>query len=612
MLPEKISYEHDFPLRISFLEVTEYPLHYHHDIEIILVLQGKIKLKNGSCLYTLPEGSIFANNGREVHGIYSAGSENTIAILHIDNAYFSQHFPYLSKSSYRTFTNKEKDERFDRLREIVLGIFSLYLRKSIDYKQQCIDECISLIDFLNKNFNLFSFDDGLVVSPTYDNLLLIERMSRIIPYIYEHHAEKITLEDLARIEHLSTYYISHMIKTCTGLSFREFLAFARVEFSEMLLLQTDKKINVIAKSVGFSTTSYYEKFFKRWFGISAEEHREKYTKMVKSPFRPEKVLTVRASAALSMVQQKLSELLDKSYNTSVRHFNLYVRINANERPLTFLNRDLKIYIYPDDYDKLGSSMFSVLKKLRCNKVCIYEDIPAELEKGFAKNNISISKKKQPDIVNPLHVFGIDSIAGLVYTFQKYLISSGTVETKLMDGGDSSVLLKGDSGLLTSSGIFKPAYYAHLLLSRFKGDLISHDKYYAAVRTHTDDPSFIIAVMNFDENTNRICSGITTLRDAQQAVENHKDELDINVTLYNISGKYTIKKYAFDNTDTLFDFMSKLGFPKNYHSNMDFDLNYYTVPKTDTFTDNINNSIHLNFKLKGTGLHLAVIEPVYSR
>ena len=45
----------------------------------------------------------------------------------------------------------------------------------------------------------------------YDNLVMIERMSRIIPYIYEHHEEKITLEDLAEIEHLSTYYISHMM-----------------------------------------------------------------------------------------------------------------------------------------------------------------------------------------------------------------------------------------------------------------------------------------------------------------------------------------------------------------------------------------------------------------
>jgi len=43
--------------------------------------------------------------------------------------------------------------------------------------------------------------------------------------------------------------------------------------------------------------------------------------------------------------------------------------------------------------------------------------------------------------------------------------------------------------------------------------------------------------------------------------------------------------------------------------MDFDLNYYTVPKTDTFTDHIENSLHLNFTLKGTGLQIAVIEPV---
>ena len=68
-----------------------------------------------------------------------------------------------------------------------------------------------------------------------------ERISRIITYIYQYYAEKITLEDLAAMEHLSEFYISHIIKDCTGMNFREFLCFARVEWSEIQLLDTNKK-----------------------------------------------------------------------------------------------------------------------------------------------------------------------------------------------------------------------------------------------------------------------------------------------------------------------------------------------------------------------------------
>ena len=115
-------------------------------------------------------------------------------MIQFNTAYFAQYFPRLSKSTYRTFALRETDTRFDRLREKVLTLLSLYMTRGIDYKQHCIEESIHLIDFLNENFNLFSFDEGLVVSPAYDNLVMIERMSRIIPYIYEHHEEKITLE----------------------------------------------------------------------------------------------------------------------------------------------------------------------------------------------------------------------------------------------------------------------------------------------------------------------------------------------------------------------------------------------------------------------------------
>ena len=98
MLPEKIYYPHDFPLTITIAELNEVPLHYHLDVELVVVLQGSITLKSGSCTYTLPKGSIFANNGREVHGFWKTDdSQSTIAVIQFNTAYFAQYFPRLSK-----------------------------------------------------------------------------------------------------------------------------------------------------------------------------------------------------------------------------------------------------------------------------------------------------------------------------------------------------------------------------------------------------------------------------------------------------------------------------------------------------------------------------------
>ena len=85
------------------------------------------------------------------------------------------------------------------------------------------------------------------------------------------------MDELAKIEHLSTFYLSHFIREHIRLSFQEFLSFARVEMSEIPLLETEKKISVIARESGFSTTSYYEKFFSKWFGHTPAEYRSIFT-----------------------------------------------------------------------------------------------------------------------------------------------------------------------------------------------------------------------------------------------------------------------------------------------------------------------------------------------
>ena len=69
MFLEKTAYDDDFPIQIRIVNIKEYPIHYHQDIEIVFVLKGEILLKNGSCTYRLHSGDVFTNSGREVHAM---------------------------------------------------------------------------------------------------------------------------------------------------------------------------------------------------------------------------------------------------------------------------------------------------------------------------------------------------------------------------------------------------------------------------------------------------------------------------------------------------------------------------------------------------------------
>ena len=75
-------------------------------------------------------------------------------------------------------------------------------------------------------------------------------------YMYENYERKLTLSEIAENEKLSIYYLSHIIKEATGLSFQDLLSYIRVEESERLLLESGKKIGAIAEEMGFSALLY--------------------------------------------------------------------------------------------------------------------------------------------------------------------------------------------------------------------------------------------------------------------------------------------------------------------------------------------------------------------
>jgi AraC-like DNA-binding protein len=615
VLPEKIHYPYDFPLNIIIGSVDEYPLHYHQDVELVYVLRGEIKLKNGSCEYILPEGSIFANNGKEVHGFYKTKKQNVVAIIHLNNIYFTKYYPALSLSSYRTFALKETDSRYNQLRKISLKILSSYLKKSVGHKQDCIDTTIKLIGFLNENFNFFAIEKNLVISPHYEDLVLIERMSRIIPYLYEHHSEKISLEELSQMEHLSTFYISHMIKSCTGLSFREFLCFARVEYSEMLLLDSNSKVNIVAKQVGFSTTAYYEKFFKLWYGRTPEAHKARYLPQIKSSSRHEKIEETGMNQSASIVGQCVSAVgTQVDHDLQVKSLKSDIDVDLSTSDMSYVCPKFEIEISLSDYHKLGNGLFTILCRLNCNSILLVQgdddiservtDLKIKLEnKGF------LVEIKNACAASQAAAYGLDSVANLVRVFHENLLSTTPIKTKLMDSGPKESLLKGDSGLLTSSGAYKPVYYACLALAQMKGRLVSLGKWHAILQTKTKEPCFIIAVFNYSDSTDQICSRRATPYEVEDVLNNFNDELDTHVNIPGLRGEFVIKKYSFASKNSLFGYMAKLGFPQKYNSKFDLDLNFYTTPDTDMTTETVTERLSLNFLIEGVGLQLATIEAI---
>jgi AraC-like DNA-binding protein len=285
MLKEKNTYKEGLPVNVITADIKEYPIHFHDDIEVVYVLDGSVGMKNGYYNYTLERGDIFILNDREIHSFYRIDDQpNMVMMLQLDLSYFSKYYGNLKNSFFVTDMKDEENENLEALRGILGRIMLDILDKGHGYEYKVIEGAHNLLANLFANFRYFTMEDGKFVNEAKNigNKVLAGRLNRITDYMYENYSRRLTLNEIAEREHLSIYYLSHVIKEATGLSFQELLSFIRVEESEKLLLGTNKKIGAISEESGFSAIRYYIKYFTKWFGMHPLEYRKKYTGRVSS------------------------------------------------------------------------------------------------------------------------------------------------------------------------------------------------------------------------------------------------------------------------------------------------------------------------------------------
>ena len=296
---------------------------------------------------------------------------------------------------------------------------------------------------------MFAFEGQVVVDFQNDNAVVVERISRIINYVYANHSRKLTLEELAEREHLSTFYISHLIRDYMGINFQEFLCFARVEMSEIILLETDRKISTIAKDVGFSTTSYYEKFFIKWFGHTPLEYRQLYTSHILSAARPAQLELLSDNQAVNLIGRCMSAVRDQEKSASViNRLHLTVEVNPTLTPVMHIQHILEVVITQEDYHVMGEQLFTRLHDLHASKVILSlcqgdsQAITTQITSHLRSSGYEVYTACDNSLFSGCSA-GYDSIAAAIYMFRSYFISKeNNLHCRLRDQGESSKILKG--------------------------------------------------------------------------------------------------------------------------------------------------------------------------
>ncbi|WP_422485525.1 helix-turn-helix domain-containing protein [Gudongella sp. DL1XJH-153] len=325
MRKEYVEYMKDLPINIYLASIDQYPLHWQDAIEVIFVLEGSVRIGIESETYVLDKRELEIINPNEVYRMEGIG-DNLVLILQIDPVFFEKYYEDARDTFYYTNSsddNAQEEQEYYQLRTFISVLVYEAVSKLDDYEDQIEDNLLSLMYHLLNNFHYLFYDEESLK----EDEIQLERYHRIMKYLSNNYMDKVSLQDIAKKEFLSSQYLSYKIKEVFGHGFNEYLNQIRVEESTKLLIDTDKSISEISEEVGFSHTRYYNKHFKIHYKCTPIQYRKKNKVSEKQLEQMRKIDYLSLKEALPYLEGYLTDY--ERFNFDNRIFKLDVDLKKD-------------------------------------------------------------------------------------------------------------------------------------------------------------------------------------------------------------------------------------------------------------------------------------------
>ncbi|MBR0782182.1 helix-turn-helix domain-containing protein [Bradyrhizobium iriomotense] len=113
------------------------------------------------------------------------------------------------------------------------------------------------------------------------------RLKRVMQYVDDNLAAKVTLENLAAVAGLSRMHFAAQFRAAVGIRPHDYLLKRRIERAQELLLRADASLVDIALTVGFQTQAHFTTVFKRFVGDTPYQWRSAHLAQFLPLPRPE-------------------------------------------------------------------------------------------------------------------------------------------------------------------------------------------------------------------------------------------------------------------------------------------------------------------------------------
>ena len=246
---------------------TDFPLHKHNYLEMMIVLSGNVTHRISGAEITLTEGDILILNKHVSHSIDKAQTPDIGVNIIISDSFIDSLSKELSQTVFSELAKENSNPDGS-------GIYLCFSTKGNKQITNIIENLLFELLEYSPDMQILRYTTTLLfnyLSMKSAELLKIasrlpdkgaSRKAAILGYIRSNFRTA-TLGELAQSMFLSVPYLSKIIPEYFGKSFKELLFDERMRRAVELIEKTDIPIGDVIRSVGYESDSYFHREFKK-------------------------------------------------------------------------------------------------------------------------------------------------------------------------------------------------------------------------------------------------------------------------------------------------------------------------------------------------------------
>lgn len=274
----KSHYDTDFSYNTYLCTIpqdfSEVPLHWHNETELIYIKKGKGIVSVDMKYYDVESGDLVVVCPGRIHSICNRNDSR----LEYENIIFNEKILMPADCDRHTSEFFRHLNNYNNLFPVILKKTDLRYREIIANIDEADRVCETFPAWYelkirsclyNFFFTLQNHADD--IQNHAENRLSDEKMEKlkiILNYVSENYNHAITIQNIADECHFSESHFMKFFKQCTGTSFISYLNDYRLIKASGLITSTDMKIIQIACECGFDNLSYFNRCFKKKYGVS--------------------------------------------------------------------------------------------------------------------------------------------------------------------------------------------------------------------------------------------------------------------------------------------------------------------------------------------------------